>query len=63
MDTSRSPMMAPVCARLKSMFEPAASALMPVDLCRLLEALDEAYARGELLSPSPACAGGSFPRR
>jgi len=50
MDTSRSPLIAPVCAKLKSVFEPAASEPVPVDLNRLLEALDEAYTRGDLFS-------------
>jgi len=60
MDTSRSPVLAPVCARLKSVFEPDASAPMPVDLGKLLEALDEAYVRGELFSTP--CANGATPR-
>ena len=50
MDTSHSPIITPVCARLKSLFEIAASEPVPVDLNRLLEALDDAYARGELFS-------------
>ena len=50
MDTSHSPILAPVCARLKSVFEPATSAPMPVDLTRLLEALDDAYVRGDLFA-------------
>ncbi len=53
MDTSRSPFSAPVCARLKSVFEPSVSEPMPVDLGRLLEALDDAYTRGDLFSPEP----------
>ena len=48
MDTSHSPVLVPVCAGLKSVFDAAASEPMPVDLNRLVEALDEAYARGEL---------------
>jgi len=48
MDTSHSHVIAPVCARLKSIFEPAATDPMPVDLNRLLEALDDAYTRGDL---------------
>jgi hypothetical protein len=48
MDTSHSPVMVPVCAGLKSAFDVAASEPMPVDLTRLVEALDDAYARGEL---------------
>jgi hypothetical protein len=54
MDTSRSPFIAPVYGRLKSVFEAAVSEPVPVDLNRLLEALDEAYSRGELFSsPQP----------
>jgi len=54
MDTSRSPLTAPVCARLRSVFEPTASEPMPVDLNRLLEALEDAYARGDVfLSRQP----------
>lgn len=38
----------PVCNGLKSLFDPQASAPLPTDLVRLVEALDEAFARGDL---------------
>ena len=48
MDTSRSPILEPVCEGLKALFEPATIRPMSGDLTRLLEALDDAYARGAL---------------
>jgi hypothetical protein len=53
MDTSHSPLIAPVCAKLRSVFEPTAFEPLPVDLSRLLEAVEDAYARGELFSSAP----------
>ena len=48
MDTSHSQALVSVFDRLKSVFEPPACAQSSTDLDRLLEALDDAYVRGEL---------------
>jgi hypothetical protein len=47
-DISHSQALEPVCDRLKSLFEPAAVEPMPVDLKRVMEALDDALSRGDL---------------
>lgn len=54
MDTSNSPAFAPVCNELKNRFAPPAAESMPTDLDRLLEALDDAYTRGDLFNPAKA---------
>lgn len=51
MDTPHSPTLEPVCEGLRSFYEPVAAEPLPVDLTRLIEALDEAYVRGELFAP------------
>jgi hypothetical protein len=50
MDSFHSPALEPVCEGLRSLFEPAADAPPPGELTRLIEALDEAYARGDLFA-------------
>jgi hypothetical protein len=52
MDTSNSPAFAPVCNELKTRFAAPAAEAMPTDLTRLLEALDDAYSRGDLFNPA-----------
>lgn len=54
MDTSHSPAFAPVCNELKTRFAAPATEAMPSDLDRLLEALDDAYSRGDLFNPAKA---------
>jgi hypothetical protein len=48
MATSHSPAFEPVCNGLKSVFDEQACTSMPLDLTRLLDALDDAFARGDL---------------
>jgi hypothetical protein len=48
MDSSHSPAFEPVCDKLKSLFEPLAAESVPVDLSRVMEALDDALSRGDL---------------
>jgi hypothetical protein len=54
MDAFHSPAFVPVCDRLKSVFEPALSTPAPNELDRLLQALDDAYMRGELFGAAQA---------
>lgn len=61
MDTSRSPnspALVPVCDELRSRFGASANAPMPLDLSRLLEALDDAYASGVLFPNGPKAVRG-----
>ena len=60
MDTSRSPALEPVCEGLRTRFEPEAD-WPSGDLTRILEAVDDAYSRGELFA-ADAAAPGKHPR-
>jgi hypothetical protein len=50
MDISHSQALEPVCDRLRSMFEPLSVEPVPVDLKRIMEALDDALSRGDLFT-------------
>ena len=50
MDTSSSQTSEPVCNGLRMLFEPLVAEPLPVDLTRLMDALDDAFSRGELFA-------------